>query len=56
MYRVLRHGRIGVISDVRNDASLAEIDQEVRGMGWAPLTPLTRTSSSRPRSVFMAKI
>jgi len=33
MYRVLRPGGIGVISDMRSDASLADIDQEVRGMG-----------------------
>ena len=33
MYRVLRPGGIGVISDMRSDASLADIEQEVRGMG-----------------------
>jgi ubiquinone/menaquinone biosynthesis C-methylase UbiE len=33
MHRVLRPGGIGVISDMRSDASLADIDQEVYGMG-----------------------
>jgi ubiquinone/menaquinone biosynthesis C-methylase UbiE len=37
MYRVLRPSGIGVISDMCSDASLADIDQEVSGMGLGKL-------------------
>ena len=40
MHRVLRPGGIGVISDLRRDASKTEIDQEVSGMGLDPLNRL----------------
>jgi ubiquinone/menaquinone biosynthesis C-methylase UbiE len=33
MYRVLRPGGVSVIADLRSDASAAEIDREVNGMG-----------------------
>ena len=33
MYRVLRPGGVGVISDLRRDASQADIDLEIKGMG-----------------------
>ena len=37
MHRVLRPGGIGVISDLRRDASAAEIEREIKGMGIGPL-------------------
>lgn len=40
MHRVLRPGRIGVIVDMRRDASLADIEQEVKGMGLDPINAL----------------
>lgn len=37
MHRVLRPGGISVISDLRRDASAAEIEREIKGMGIGPL-------------------
>ena len=37
MYRVLRPGGVSVISDLRRDASAAEIEREIRGMGIGPI-------------------
>jgi ubiquinone/menaquinone biosynthesis C-methylase UbiE len=36
MHRVLRPGGISVISDLRRDASAAEIEREIQGMGIGP--------------------
>ena len=37
MYRVLRPGGVSVISDLRRDASAAEIEHEIKGMGLSPI-------------------
>ena len=37
MHRVLSPGGISVISDLRRDASAAEIEREIRGMGIGPI-------------------
>ena len=37
MYRVLKPGGIAIIADMRRDASAADIEQEVKGMGLDPL-------------------
>ncbi len=37
MHRVLRPGGLSVISDLRRDASAAEIEREIKGMGIGPL-------------------
>jgi ubiquinone/menaquinone biosynthesis C-methylase UbiE len=37
MYRVLRPGGFSVISDLRRDASAAEIEREIQGMGLGPI-------------------
>ncbi len=37
MYRVLRPGGVSVISDLRRDASAAEIEREIQGMGIGPI-------------------
>lgn len=37
MHRVLRPGGVSVISDLRRDASAAEIEREIQGMGLGPL-------------------
>ena len=37
MHRVLRPGGTSVISDLRRDASAAEIEREIKGMGIGPL-------------------
>jgi ubiquinone/menaquinone biosynthesis C-methylase UbiE len=37
MYRVLRPGRLSVISDLRRDASAEEIEREIKGMGLGPV-------------------
>ena len=37
MHRVLRPGGTSVISDLRRDASAAEIEREINGMGIGPL-------------------
>ena len=37
MYRVLRPGGVSVISDLRRNASAAEIEREIQGMGLGPI-------------------
>lgn len=37
MYRVLQPGGLSVISDLRRDASAADIEREIKGMGLGPL-------------------
>ena len=37
MYRVIRPGGVSVIADLRRDASQADIDREVKGMGLGPI-------------------
>jgi ubiquinone/menaquinone biosynthesis C-methylase UbiE len=37
MHRVLRPGGLSVISDLRRDASAAEIEREIQGMGIGPI-------------------
>ena len=37
MYRVLKPGGVAVILDMRRDASAADIDREVKGMGLDPI-------------------
>ncbi len=37
MYRVLRSGGTSVIADLRRDASPAEIEREIKGMGLGPI-------------------
>ena len=37
MYRVLKPGGVAVISDLRRDASSAEIEREVKGMNLGPI-------------------
>ena len=37
MYRVLKPGGVAVISDLRRDASSAEIEREVKGMNLDPI-------------------
>src|SRR5215211_5262555 len=37
MYRVLRPGGFSVISDLRRDASAAEIEREIQGMSLGPI-------------------
>src|SRR6185369_12979970 len=40
MYRVLKPRGVAVISDLRRDASVQEIDQEIKGMGISAINEM----------------